>query len=106
MSLTQTNLVGLVPEWAEPGDIIVVLMGAEVPYVLRHDPTDGKYTLIGDCYVHGFMDDEVLRQAKRQVQPEYDDNDASWLDNLGEEPWPLPTEGFTIKQTTGELLQI
>ena len=94
---TRQEALGIVPEWAEPGDAIVVFMGGEVPYLLRPDPSDEKYTFVGECYLHGFMDGEVLRQARRKVQPEYDDSDTSWLDSLGEGTWPFSTEGFTIK---------
>jgi hypothetical protein len=52
--------LGLAPMDAKPGDIIALLEGGPVPYILR--PMIGKeagcYELIGDAYVHGLMDGE------------------------------------------------
>jgi hypothetical protein len=33
--------------------------GALVPHVLRRE-IDGNHTLVGECYVYGIMDSEVL----------------------------------------------
>ncbi len=37
-------------------------MGAKIPYVVRKAPDedDGPYQIVGECYVHGMMDGEVL----------------------------------------------
>jgi hypothetical protein len=38
-----------------------IVLGAETPFVFR--ASEGKergYTLVGECYVHGIMDGEVL----------------------------------------------
>ncbi|KXX75276.1 Heterokaryon incompatibility protein 6, OR allele [Madurella mycetomatis] len=51
---TLSGLAGFVPARAQKGDIVVILYGSHVPCVLR--PTaDGKYTLVGECYMHGLM---------------------------------------------------
>jgi hypothetical protein len=42
-----------------PGDRVVVLFGAELPLVLRQDD-EGYYQVIGEAYVHGAMDGEVM----------------------------------------------
>jgi hypothetical protein len=42
------------------GDVVAVLFGARVPFVLRQQQ-DGRYRLIGDCYVHRMMDGEAIR---------------------------------------------
>jgi hypothetical protein len=49
----------LAREDAQPGDVVFVAMGAETPYLLRPRGS-GKYQLIGDCYVHGFMDGQAV----------------------------------------------
>ncbi|TKX24571.1 hypothetical protein C1H76_3180 [Elsinoe australis] len=43
------------------GDCIAVLRGAKVPLVLRPEGggRDARYSFVGPCYVHGFMDGEV-----------------------------------------------
>ncbi|KAL8692741.1 MAG: hypothetical protein Q9218_002300 [Villophora microphyllina] len=106
VAMTQRNCLALVPEWANPTDIICWLMGGEVPILLRHDPTDGKYTLVGECYVHGFMDGEVLVEAQRsaelakpldRIDINDDKRDTSWLHRLHEQPLPFSTTEFTIK---------
>jgi hypothetical protein len=45
------------------GDIVCVLLGGSVPYILR--PKDDYYILIGEAYVHGIMDGEVLEAVNR-----------------------------------------
>jgi Heterokaryon incompatibility protein (HET) len=50
----------LAPEEARIGDVMFVPLGSETPFLLRNTSTGG-YKIIGDCYVHGFMDGEALR---------------------------------------------
>ncbi|KAI4157902.1 MAG: hypothetical protein LQ342_007907 [Letrouitia transgressa] len=51
--------MGLAPRDAEPGDLVCVLLGCEVPMMLRRS---GKsYVLIGECYYHGIMEGEALQ---------------------------------------------
>lgn len=52
--------LGLAPMDAKVGDIIALLEGGSVPYILRpRSGTEaGCYELIGDAYVHGIMDGE------------------------------------------------
>jgi hypothetical protein len=49
---------GLAPKEAIAGDLIVVLLGGHVPFVLRK--VGASYVLIGSAYVYGFMDGEAL----------------------------------------------
>ncbi|KUJ06501.1 HET-domain-containing protein [Mollisia scopiformis] len=53
--------LGLAPANARIGDVIALLQGGSVPYILRpkrHAET-GTYKFIGDAYVHGIMDGEA-----------------------------------------------
>jgi hypothetical protein len=52
--------MGFVPMDAEIGDVIALLEGGGVPYILRLKTgiDEGRYELIGDSYVHGIMDGE------------------------------------------------
>ncbi|KAH6699937.1 hypothetical protein BKA64DRAFT_714229 [Cadophora sp. MPI-SDFR-AT-0126] len=55
----------------EPSDIIAIFAGAKVPYVLRAFKDQDKYSLIGECYVHGLMEGEAfeeLEQGKRKLE--------------------------------------
>jgi hypothetical protein len=56
---TKCQRIGFVPKVAQAGDIICVLYGGEVPYVLR-PRKDGCYSVIGECYIHGIMHGEAL----------------------------------------------
>ncbi|OCK78086.1 HET-domain-containing protein [Lepidopterella palustris CBS 459.81] len=70
--MTAGGLFGLAPPQALPGDIIVILLGAPVPQVLRKH--DGYYELVGECYVHGVMGGEALADLKKditQIVPEH-----------------------------------
>ena len=51
----------LVPQEARLGDKIVVVKGGEVPLLLR--PQQANFHLVGECYVHGIMDGEVMKIA-------------------------------------------
>jgi len=69
---------GLCPPGTRPGDIVVVLFGGSVPFILRdrdghaeHADEPILYELIGECYVQGSMNGaaiEELQQGKKAVQ--------------------------------------
>ena len=53
--------MAVVPPYCEDGDIICIIKGAHMPFVLRD--IGGKvpkqvYRLVGCCYVHGVMNGE------------------------------------------------
>ena len=61
---------GLAPGEAQKGDIICVLFGCSVPVVLR-DSGNGYHEFIGECYIHGIMDGEIVpRRGGAGVNPE------------------------------------
>ena len=39
--------------------ISYILLGASLPFVLR-PAEESRYSLIGDCYMHGIMDGEAM----------------------------------------------
>jgi hypothetical protein len=57
--LAEGGFVGLCPMEAKAGDIVAVLLGGNVPFVLRKRG-EGGYEVVGEAYVHGIMDGEVL----------------------------------------------
>ncbi|GKT56715.1 hypothetical protein ColTof4_08741 [Colletotrichum tofieldiae] len=59
--VTADGLMGIGPNTIRAGDVIAVLFGGRVPYVLR-DLEEGKYYFIGECHVGGFMNGEVVRK--------------------------------------------
>ena len=57
----------MVPQYTKPGDLVCVIVGAQFPFALRRvvdgfdEELGARYLLVGECYVHGMMDDEALR---------------------------------------------
>lgn len=47
------------------GDVVVVLRGGDVPFILRPRGSTGCYTFMGEAYVHGIMDGSCVRKAKK-----------------------------------------
>ncbi|PVH69089.1 hypothetical protein DL98DRAFT_626637 [Cadophora sp. DSE1049] len=62
---TKRGFCGLVPGTALVGDIVGILGGGDVPFLLRKATTGEKnqgrcYRLVGTCYMYGMMDGEAL----------------------------------------------
>lgn len=51
---------GSEPLFMQPGDLVCILFGGRVPYLLRKRANAEGYILVGTVYVHGIMDGEVL----------------------------------------------
>lgn len=60
--LSEQGYVGLAPSHAEAGDVIVIIYGAIVPFILR-EVGNGGYNLVGEAYVHGIMDGEYIENG-------------------------------------------
>ncbi|KAL8792679.1 MAG: hypothetical protein Q9195_004739 [Heterodermia aff. obscurata] len=54
--------LGLVPEGAEPGDLVCVLHGSSTPIILRR--VEKEFEVIGECYVHGIMYGEAVNWSE------------------------------------------
>src|ERR1700733_9365385 len=48
----------------EKGDIACVLLGCSIPVCLRKREADASYEFIGEFYVHGFMDGEIIEELE------------------------------------------
>ena len=73
---TDSGFLGLGPQHLQPNDLVCVLLGAEVPFILRELQQDAVtsfpwrfwrnssrcYELVGECYIHGIMDGEFLKK--------------------------------------------
>ncbi|KAH6681304.1 heterokaryon incompatibility protein-domain-containing protein [Halenospora varia] len=59
---TLEGYVGHAPREVKRGDAIYVLPGCKVPVVLRN--IGGQYHLLGECYVHGIMNEEAFYMGK------------------------------------------
>lgn len=71
LCVTEGGYIGLVPAGAKQGQSIAVLAGCSTPYVLEESSSiEGKYQLVGECYVHGAMDgEEVLERGEHSFKP-------------------------------------
>ncbi|KAI0809957.1 HET-domain-containing protein [Xylaria sp. FL0064] len=58
---TKKGYLGWVLDITMVGDSIFIIMGANVPFVVR-PVGDGTYKLIGECYIHGIMYGEALEE--------------------------------------------
>jgi hypothetical protein len=59
---TSDGSVGVAVRTVEPEDILVVLFGSRVPFVLRRSGT--SYRLVSDCFFLGYMDGEAIQMLK------------------------------------------
>jgi hypothetical protein len=57
--VTTKGYLGLGPDDIKAGDVIALVMGSQVPFVLR-EVVDGKYQIVGEAYVDGIMDGEAM----------------------------------------------
>ncbi|KAL1845543.1 hypothetical protein Daus18300_014506 [Diaporthe australafricana] len=59
---------GLCPHYARVGDIVVILYGGSIPYLLRKVKQQGisgdNHEFVGECYLEGFMDGHAM--SRRQ----------------------------------------
>jgi hypothetical protein len=64
----------LVPKHTQPGDMIALLYGCNVPVVLHEHRVKGRgearlWRVLGECYVHGMMDGELNSYRKNMPKP-------------------------------------
>lgn len=66
---SEAGHVGLVPEATKLGDVVVVILGASTPFVLRPrlEPK-GTYSYVGEAYCHGFMVGEAITELKQEAR--------------------------------------
>lgn len=68
---TADGVIGLCPWTAKKGDVIVLLFGGKIPYLLRSQPSSAEFSFVGECFVKGIMHGEFLReQQEKRVEPE------------------------------------
>ena len=63
---TMGGHMGIGPPHMRPGDMICVFLGGSVPRVVRQE--DHEHTLVGECYMHGIMDGELMQTTHLPVQ--------------------------------------
>jgi hypothetical protein len=63
---TALGEMGVGPYLANPGDLVVVMFGSKMCRVLR--PDGDRYQMIGDAFVFGAMDGELIQDGSRDEQ--------------------------------------
>jgi hypothetical protein len=71
--ITATGNLGLEPATMASDDVVVMLFGGNVPYLLR-PLKNGQWRFVGECYVHGIMRGEVLQHDR------VDERDHVWFE--------------------------
>jgi hypothetical protein len=67
--ISSAGYIGLVPVDAAAGDLLAAVRDASVPYVFRRrDGGRDGWQLVGEAYIDGLMDGEVL--AAETIEPE------------------------------------
>ncbi len=68
---TSRGYMGLFPRGTKIGDQICVFIGGHIPFTIRpqtQGTTGSPYQLVGECYVHGIMDGEVMLMTDLQKE--------------------------------------
>jgi Heterokaryon incompatibility protein (HET) len=63
LAWTENLYIGLTSHQAQVGDLIYVLFGGSMLYVLR--PKGDDFLLVGECYLHGLMDGKAMDLLKK-----------------------------------------
>jgi hypothetical protein len=63
--ITNRGHMGLAPSSIIVGDMVCVILGCQVPLIIRN--VNRYQVLVGEAYVHGMMDDEVIEGLSRGV---------------------------------------
>jgi hypothetical protein len=61
--VTSEGRMGIGPTGTQPGDVIYVIFGGGVPYILR--ARESGFLFVGESYIYGLMDGEAIRAWKR-----------------------------------------
>ncbi|KAL2043751.1 hypothetical protein N7G274_003270 [Stereocaulon virgatum] len=65
-AITSKGYMGLVPRMTEIDDCVCVFLGSHIPFVVRRKG-GGEFELVGECYVHGIMDGEIVAMDLKKV---------------------------------------
>lgn len=60
--ISTSGFCGRIPKDAEDGNCLSILFGCDVPVVLWEN--GGSYTFIGECYIQGLMNGEVIKELE------------------------------------------
>ena len=92
--ITDSGHMGLTHRSNKVGDKVYVLLGGEMPFVLR--PKGSNFLFRGEAYVHGIMDGEALTNARQNADPSWVP-ETGWFGELKEGPMPFETEEVILE---------
>ncbi|GKT41051.1 heterokaryon incompatibility protein 6, OR allele [Colletotrichum spaethianum] len=65
--VTRQGYVGMAPGNSRPGDVVVILFGSRMPYVLRPSGDGTRHCFVGEAYCDSVMDGEMLTKRQRET---------------------------------------
>jgi hypothetical protein len=65
--VTESGKLGLGPLSTQSGDVVAFIRNTIVPFILRKAQA-GRYTVVGEAYIHGFMHGEILEEDPPEFQ--------------------------------------
>jgi hypothetical protein len=78
-AITRRGYMGMVPPYSEVGDVVFIIPGTQVPFLLRRQggmddaanaSCGDKWQLVGESYFHGMMDGEMMHEGRAEQQLE------------------------------------
>jgi hypothetical protein len=63
---TKDGYIGLGDDTLKADDLVCVLFGGKMPFILRR--MEGYYKFIGECYLHGIMESEAVEEGRKNSQ--------------------------------------
>jgi hypothetical protein len=67
IAITKEGYMGMVPPYSKVGDVVFIISGAQVPFLLRREAANesscGNWQLVGESYFHGMMDGEMMAEG-------------------------------------------
>jgi Heterokaryon incompatibility protein (HET) len=64
--VTEKGFYGLAPLLTAPGDVACIIVGVDVPFILRPQGNAGALRLLGESYIHGVMEGQVKGMLERK----------------------------------------
>ena len=72
LCVTKSGYIGLVPPLARVGDLVSIFHGGGAPYLVRRETNPAvrnemrilRCRLVGECYMHGMMDGEMVKAER------------------------------------------
>ncbi|KAF2821743.1 hypothetical protein CC86DRAFT_241273, partial [Ophiobolus disseminans] len=61
--ITKKGNLGISSWDVKPGDVVAIIAGAQVPFVLRR-VENGKYVIVSEAYIDGIMDGEAAEDGE------------------------------------------